>query len=339
MKIEILCRDGSPLGVTTKSIWGDRWRVGVGGAELALLTMCEEWHNSGYEVILYNNPNEVVSPFEQRHVNTFDPMGQRDVLIVFRSPNPKAVAADGFKVWWSTDQYTTGDYQKFAPTVDKIVCISPFHADYFRETYDIGNTTIIDLPVRTQDYKAELDKVPYRMIFTSIPDRGLDNLWNMWNAIKGRVPEASLVITSDYRLWGSTALNEKHRVRWMAHQDIKFLGAIPRKELVEEELKAELFPYPCTYEELFCISCAEAQYAGAYPVTSNTGALATTNMGTIIPVPQPRPQDMRTFIQAFVDALKDRDTLYRKQIMVHEKAKERFAPEVIKKKWDEEIFK
>ena len=41
MKIEILCRDGSPLGVTEKSINGDDGRLGVGGAELALLTLCK----------------------------------------------------------------------------------------------------------------------------------------------------------------------------------------------------------------------------------------------------------------------------------------------------------
>ncbi len=41
--------------------------------------------------------------------------------------------------------------------------------------------------------------------------------------------------------------------------------------------------YPCTYEELFCISAAECQVAGALPVTTETGALATTNQwGQII---------------------------------------------------------
>ena len=38
--IHVLANDGSPLGVTEKSIFGEDGRVGVGGAELALLTMC-----------------------------------------------------------------------------------------------------------------------------------------------------------------------------------------------------------------------------------------------------------------------------------------------------------
>jgi len=54
MKIEILCNDGSPLGVTSKTVWGDNFRIGLGGAELALITLCEAWHERGDEVILYN---------------------------------------------------------------------------------------------------------------------------------------------------------------------------------------------------------------------------------------------------------------------------------------------
>ena len=129
MKIDVLCTDGSPLGVTSKTVWGDQWRIGVGGAELALLTMCEQWTKYGNEVVLYNNPMEGnASPFEQRSVGLFDPKGDRDVLIVFRSPNPLALVSNGMKVWWSCDQYTIGDFSRFAGGMNKIVCISNFHA-------------------------------------------------------------------------------------------------------------------------------------------------------------------------------------------------------------------
>ena len=56
MKIAILANDGSPLGVTMKSVYGDDGRVGIGGGELALLTNCETLHNTGYEVVLFNDP-------------------------------------------------------------------------------------------------------------------------------------------------------------------------------------------------------------------------------------------------------------------------------------------
>jgi hypothetical protein len=43
MNIDILCKDGSPLGVTLNDLWGEGQRgIGVGGSEYALLTLCEE---------------------------------------------------------------------------------------------------------------------------------------------------------------------------------------------------------------------------------------------------------------------------------------------------------
>ena len=87
LKIDILCNDGSPLGVTEKSIFGEDGRMGVGGAELALLTMCRAWQYYGNDVTLYNNPNNpLASTFKQRNISDFHAKDERDVLIIFRSP-------------------------------------------------------------------------------------------------------------------------------------------------------------------------------------------------------------------------------------------------------------
>lgn len=339
MKIDILCTDGSPLGVTSKTVWGDEKRMGVGGAELALITMCEEWTKKGYDISLYNNPhNPEDSEFYQYPVNAFDPNTERDVLIVFRSPNARAVPARGLKVWWSTDQYTQGDFKQFAPHMDKIICISPYHQQYFEEHYGITDTYWIDLPVRIEDYEKEVEKVPYRMIFSSISDRGLDNLWRQYPIVKKEVPEVSLVITSDYRLWGTSYDgNARHRPKWVAHEDVTFLGAVPRERLIKLQLESELMLYPCNYEELFCISVAEAQYAGVYPVTSALGALVTTNMGTVFQVDPNDPRNDVTFADAVAKMFRNREGLKDAQEECKSLAYERFRPEVILKVW-EKVF-
>ena len=340
MKLDILCTDGSPLGVSSKTIWGDQWRIGCGGAELALLTMCEQWTKYGYEVVLYNDPKEAgASPFEQRTVGAFDPKAERDVLITFRSPNPLSLISTGLKVWFSCDQHTIGDYAKFSVGMDKIVCISDFHAKHFKDTYGIENTIVIDLPVRVDDYDIDRpERVKNRIAFLSVPDRGLESLWRMWDQIKQKVPDASLVITSDYRLWGVGALNEKHRVRWMVKDDINFLGAISREELIQEELKSDYFIYPSTYDELFCISCAEAQYAGMFPITSAMGALATTNMGKKIHVDPKDPRNDITFVKIVVDIMNDRDETEQMRKIIQKVAKSRFSPTKILADWDKKVF-
>jgi hypothetical protein len=62
-------------------------------------------------------------------------------------------------------------------------------------------------------------------------------------------------------------------------KNVTMRGAIRRSELVQEQLKAEVLPYFCTYPELFCYTVAEAECAGILPVTTRIGALDTTNFG------------------------------------------------------------
>ena len=338
IKIDILTLDGSPLGVTLKSLWGtDGKRVGVGGSEYALLTMCEYWHNVGHKVTLYNTPFiPDGSPFEQRPTSTFNTTDPRDVLITFRSPNPKSIVSTGYKVWWSCDQFTQGSFQAFAPHMQKIVCISDFHKKYFSDNYGINNVNVLDLPVRVQDFAGKnFERIQNRFIFTSVPARGLQFLRPIWNIIKREIPDASLIITSDYRLWGvGGAGNEQFRVQWIGAPDVEFLGAISRERLIEEQLQARYFIYPSNYDELFCISCAEAQVAGAYPFTTETGALGEINMGHHISATPGTPN----FEKLFSDIVLENMFSVVPEV-TQMKAIDRFNINKIGMRWDEEVFK
>jgi hypothetical protein len=80
MNIDVLCNDGSPLGVTSKDLWGEGGRgVGVGGAEYALITLCEEWKKAGHRVRLYNDPlNPRDTKFGQYPIGSFLSNEDRD---------------------------------------------------------------------------------------------------------------------------------------------------------------------------------------------------------------------------------------------------------------------
>ena len=342
MKIDFLCNDGSPLKVTMKSLWGEDGQVGIGGSEYAMLTMCEQWANEGHDVTLYNDPRERnASPFEQRAIIEFDPTGDRDILIVFRSPNRRALGAKGKVIWFSCDQHTVGSFSQFSNHVDEIVCISEFHKDYFDKTYGIKNANVIDLPVRVQDFPDEYEKVENRFIFTSVPDRGLQHLHPIWMRIQEDIPSASLVITSDYRLWGSpNPDNQPHRMAWLPQENVFFRGALSRKEYIKEICKAEMFVYPAKAdtEELFCVSLAEAQYAGAYPVTSDQGALATTNMGSIIKGDPDRLEFRDKFVGKVKEVIQNRETLSELQHSVINGIVMRCHPEAVSKIWHEKVF-
>ena len=342
MKLDIIANDGSPLGVTMKSVWGEDGRFGVGGAELALLTMCEGWHNRGYEVTLYNNPSEGgVGPFEQRTLGQFDPLDDRDYLIVFRSPNDRVNEAKGRRIWWSCDQFTIGDFKNFSRRVDKVVTISKFHADYFQNMYGIGDTVTIDLPVRDDYEKKKFERIPKRCIYTSVPDRGAMQLHAAWPLIHKEVPDASLVLTSDWRLWDANidqSCLDPYRLPYARHPNCSYVGAVKREELIEYQLQADLLLYPSVYPELFCITVAEAQVSGAIPVTSRSGAIETTNeFGYQIDGVATDPKFIEDFVQKTVQLLQDPDLKDRREDMM-EKARNRFSLRKILGIWDKYVF-
>ena len=340
MKIHILCNDGSPLGITHRDIFGKNGRVGVGGAELAMLTLAEGWTKGGHQVVLFNDPlRQGESPFEQRNISDFERDTQSDVLIVFRSPNQKVLSANtGLRVWMSTDQYTVSDFKHFAQFVDKIVTISPYHSNYFRRVYGIENSIPIDLPVRMWEYEQAVEKVPNRLIFTSVPDRGLGIVAETFPKIKEQIPDASLVITSDYRLWGvASPMNQQYIQSFMRVGNVEFLGAVPRERLVQEQLAAQIHYFPCTYEELFCIAVAESQVAGTLPITSDMGALRTTNMGVLIHCEAGSDVNKQMFVQTTIEYLKNPDLVYH-QSELRKLTTERFSLDRILKEWETRVF-
>jgi glycosyltransferase involved in cell wall biosynthesis len=340
--LDILVHDGSPTKICPECLYGDEYRYGTGGSELFLLTMCEAWGNLGYKVRLYNDPHDnykQVSWMEQLPIEAFNPDDNRDYLINFRSPSINATRAKGLKVWLSCDQYSTGDYRRFAPFMDKIVCISQHHLDFFKKVYGIENAVAIDIPVREKDFVPQ-EQIKNRLIFTSIPDRGLRNLLSIYPDLLREIPDISLVITSDYRLWGASPQNEQYRIEWVKFMNtVQFRGALPRLRYIYELSISDMMVYPCTYPELFCISVAEAQWAGVYPITSSAGALKTTNMGTIIDVDPDTAFGKKLFIDKTVELLDNREKLSFIQQEVKSRARERFSLDKILKEWDEKVFK
>lgn len=367
LKIDIYCRDGSPLKITPPMIYGR----GVGGAELSMMTWAQTMASRGHQVRVYNNPDTAgeydgVSYLPQ---SDFEPGYNRDVLIVYRSPTPDVENVKaGVKLHWSTDQFTIENYATdIVPFVDKVICISPYHqTDYqlrlvaalssgawpghnwapdkeaLRRNIvnaPLDKITYIDLGVRLQDYPTEMEKVLNRFIFCSVPERGLAVIRKIWPQIKEALPDAALVITSDHRLWGShSPNNEKYRLDLMGCDGVVFLGAIKRHELAKHQAQAQIHLFPCIYPELFCISAAECQSVGAHPITSDMGALATTNeFGLIVPGNPEDPIWQRAYIDVVLATVRDQAGLIDKAKSGIKLARARFDWERICDEWERVI--
>jgi glycosyltransferase involved in cell wall biosynthesis len=272
----------------------------------------------------------------------FDPKEDRDILIFFRGPNSKGIDAKGKKIWFSCDQATVGSYKSLAAEVDKVVTISPFHAEYFKNQYGIENTITIDLPVRHYDYdNVDYVKDPMKILYCSVPERGLEALVPIWERITEAIPEAELHITSDHRLWDRrypANISANYRLMYAKFPNVTYHSAIKRRELVKLQLESSIHLYPLTYPELFCIANAECQYAGAYPITSNGWALASTNMGYLSPHhPTTRAGQVDLAITT-LSYLRNPETLKPLQKYVHDMARRRFSIDNIVGQWDRMVF-
>ena len=285
MKIDFLCPSGSPIDVLPEDIAGR----GVGGAELALLTLTEVLSKRGHNVTVFNQSQHesLYGGVLFRPVRTFESDAERDAVVLFRTQDRRFPGARGRKVFWSCDQFTSGNYSNdIFPYAERVVCISDRHATYFIQHYKLApdRITVIGLGVRTWEYVNAPPKVPGQCIFCSVPDRGQQVLRLVWDRIVDAVPHATLVITSDYNLWGIAGSGgTTFRLKWVGVRNVTYEGLVPRARLVQLQMQSDLMVYPCTYDELFCISAAECQVAGAVPITSDMGALVTTNLyGKII---------------------------------------------------------
>jgi len=339
LSIELLCNDGSPIGIIPPDIYGR----GVGGAELAMMSLMETFAKRGHEVTVYNSPSSVGTYDGVRYmpVAAFDPRGNRDVLIIYRSPNQRAIPmiAKLRKVWWSCDQYTIGNFTELSKLVDFCITISPRHTDYHIKHWSIDPKKIghFDLGVRLQDYERKFEPVKGRMIYCSVPDRGLNILHAAYPLIKRDVPHASLVITSDYRLWGlGNANNTRYRLDWAGMDGVTFYGKVSREKLCELQQTSEIHSYPCIYDELFCISVAECQVAGALPVTTLAGALKTTNeFGLTVNGSPTQPNFVRDYANRIIALLTtENEFLYSRRENMMRLARKRFDWNLIAKRWE-----
>lgn len=291
---------------------------GVGGSEAAAILLCDKLASSGHQVEVFN-PTEhdgVFSGVRYAPISRFDPAGPCDVLVVFRAAHPAlAHARARKKVFWSTD-VMHGDWDATVfPFVDHVLCMSPFHRDVLFASHariPRERTSILGLDVVKEDYfgtaPEELPEKPgNRLIYCSVPNRGLIHLARLFPQIKQQVPDAELVVTSDYSLWGLEPGNEEHKRALAGMPGVSFLGKVNRPTLVQCQKSAKVMAYSCTYHEGFCLAALECIAAGAVPVTTDDFALKTTvaDSGILIPGRPGEPAYDEQFAQTVVRLLQD----------------------------------
>lgn len=231
------------------------------------------------------------------------------VTVLVKRWSDSAAAAGPIRVFLATDVHVP-DPAELARSLSwstVSAALSPFMRDRLTAVVAAPRMEVLPPPVALGDYPKPDERRSPVLLYCSVPDRGLYYLKDIFPAIRRRVAGATLVITSDFTLWGRTGARDAFMRFFEGQPGVEYLGHVARSRLVAEQRRARILAYPCTFEEGFCIAAAECMAAGAVPVTTNAFALTTTVGGSGVLI-DGRPRSWfyrRRFVNAATRLLTD----------------------------------
>ena len=295
--------------------------VGCGGSETSAAWLSREFANKGCYPILYATDTQVWDGVVYRHHSNFSPNGTACHLFI-SSRVPDVLTNDipaKQKYLWVHD---ISCFERLTPeiagSIDAIVALSKWHAGHLKRAYPfLKDAEVIDLDrnrlaykdnwtgatyfedavasklpkiaiigdgIDTERFKDKSDtRVSNRFIWCSSPDRGLEELLQMWPLVRKSMPDAELKIFYgwdyfDKYLFMPAQREYKERLLKLIKQDgVEWCGRVGQDQIARELMKADIMLYPPhDFRETYGIAFLEAQAAGVVCFYRQNGALGET---------------------------------------------------------------
>jgi hypothetical protein len=281
--------------------------IGVGGSETYIIEHSRHIQKSGlfnvyvfcncleeenFEGVIYKPLADYYSFIKQNYIHT---------CIVSRYSEYLPVT---FKGWTENvylvvhDLTPTGVVIHLDKKLKKIFCLTEWHVGFFTQIFpSLKNITVpFYYGIDFDKFKKEniMLKEQYKFIYSSFPNRGLLELLQMWPKIYQFQPLASLHIYCDIDgKWVNQVQGEMmNKIRQLfIEYDVKsnkmnihYYGWVNKQTLSEAWLSSDIWFYPCTFMETFCLTALEAGLTKTLVITNNLAALQNTvgHRGVII---------------------------------------------------------
>jgi len=294
---------------------------GCGGSETSAALLAKSLADKGSQPIIYAMDNQIWDRVIYRNFATFNPRSiQSHLFVSSRVPDVFDHEIPASQKWlWMHDiccwDRLTPDR---AEKIDCIIALSHWHAEHIKRVYPfLKDAEVIDLDGQAKTYddlwttgiyypeetinrvpKIAIigdaidtsrfeglteERVPYRFIWCSSPDRGLEELLTMWPLIKKSMPEATLKIFYGWEYF-DTSLHIpaqrifKQKIRELIQQEgVQWCGRVGQDLLAHELAQADAIIYPPhSFRETYGIAFVEAQAAGVICFYRENGALGET---------------------------------------------------------------
>jgi tetratricopeptide (TPR) repeat protein len=285
--------------------------TGVGGSETYIIEMATNIQKSGlFDVIVFcNTPNEEDDQYENvkyMHLSKYAKFINTTYVshcVVSRFSEYLPLTFKG----WSENVYLvvhdltpSGIVIPIDNKLKQIFCLSEWHVKYFTNIFpSLKDITVpfyygCNFNKFSQPHAEGSEKILYSFIYSSFPNRGLLQLLQMWPQIYSIQPLARLHIYSDVNnKWSNQVEPEKMAMIKSLLEDyskrenglnIFYHGWVKKSDLEEAWKKSDIWFYPCTFMETFCLTALEAACSKTLAITSHLAALQNTvgDRGVII---------------------------------------------------------
>ena len=289
-----------------KEAWDGNTTEGLAGSEIAVQQIAKHMALFGYSVVvsgdvLHSGKVDGVEYCALRsihdlHFNTFD-------IIVGTSYSHFALEFKDYTkakkifwahntephAWWKGDKLDYDMVQKIHSEnhdyIDMTVTLTDWHSRKWYDYFDWSNKRqgIIANGIDKSTFIGHPPKVLNSFIWSSATDRGLVDLLQNWPRIKNILPDATLNV-----YWPAYS-NEFDATKWVnKHREalerigVTFHGPVSQEELHKAMLKSDFWCYLSDYEETYCITALEMQYARVLPIVAKVAALKETVASGII---------------------------------------------------------
>lgn len=261
---------------------------GIGGTELACIKLSRELKRFGWDVTVSGRPVEEGAFDGVSWVSLDNLEGDFDVivsasyihfLLEFKESKAKKILwvhNTEYFPWWKGKEIP--ESESLLHEVDATVCLTEWHRAKWTKKYGVSNIHVIGNGIDRSSFHGRPTKVKNQFIWSSAPSRGLGDLLDNWHKVLKFKPDATLCIYYPKYASGDIA----HLQDKLDQPGVKVLGSVSQEELHTAMLKSEYWCYLTGYEETYCITALEMQYAKVLPIATNVAALDETIRSGII---------------------------------------------------------
>jgi glycosyltransferase involved in cell wall biosynthesis len=274
--------------------WRNPEEIGIGGSETCVVETSRRLAKRGHKVTVYapiredtDNDDSVIWQHYSK-ANT----KKNGLWIVHRSPGSTDLFSKN-KILWFVAQDTFYDDTRGGAMTEKrmkkytrVLALCEDHQKYLQKQLPNNKNIYLSSNGIKSDKISilkDIERDPYKLIWTSSPDRGLDTMLKILARAREFEPKLNLsvcygwdnidkVIDKDpSNAWKAL----KDGIHKLPQENVNWLGRLNQLDLWQEYLKSSIWCYPTNFLETGAISSQEAQALGAIPVCPPLWALRT----------------------------------------------------------------